>query len=455
MKIVVIGCGKTGSAIISCLVEEGHDIVAVDNDPAIVEEISNKYDVMSVCGSGAEVETLREAGAGQASLFVAATESDEMNMLSCFLARRLGAGHTLARIRNPQYNDESLGFTCQQLDLSGSINPDRLAATEICNILKFPSAVKIESFSGSFELLELAVKKDTPIIGMSLVEMRRKYRARFLICAVQRGGETVIPTGSFVIAEGDRIALTASPSEAQKLLKMMGILKKSARSVMIIGAGKASYYLVQQLKAAGISAKVIEKDRERCAAFSQEISDPGITVINGDGTSREVLLEEGLESTDALVALTGSDEQNIIISIYASSVGVPKVIPKVNRAELAEIAEKLGLDSVISPRKAVSGLLSSYARAIENSEGSNLEALYRVFDGTAEAIEFEVKEDFRYLDVPLRDMKMKKNILIAGIIRGRRPIIPSGDETIIAGDRVVVISSGHRLGDITDIIADA
>ena len=452
MKIVIVGCGKTGSAIISCLVDEGHDIVAVDNDPSTVEEISNKYDVMCVCGSGAEVETLREAGAGEARLFVAATESDEMNMLSCFLARRLGAGHTIARIRNPQYNDESLGFTCQQLDLSGSINPDRLAATEICNILKFPSAVKIEPFSGSFELLELVVKKEMPVIGMSLIEMRRKYQGRFLICAVQRGSETFIPTGSFVLEEGDRIAMTASPSEAQKLLRKMGILKKSARSVLIIGAGKVSYYLAKQLKAAGISAKVVEIDRDRCAAFSEEISDPGISIINGDGTSREVLLEEGLESTDALVALTGSDEQNIIISIYASSVGVPKVIPKVNREALAEIAEKLGLDTVISSRKAVTGLLSSYARALENSEGSNIEALYRVLDGSAEAIEFKVNGDFRYLGVPLRDMRLKSGILIAGIIRKRYPIIPSGDEVITAGDRVVVISSGRRLGDITDII---
>ncbi|MBP5271050.1 MAG: Trk system potassium transporter TrkA [Clostridia bacterium] len=454
MKIVIAGCGKTGSAIVSCLVEEGHDITVIDSDRAVVEEMTDRFDVMGVCGNAAEIEILREADAGDCRLFAATAESDETNMLACFLAGKLGAGHTIARIRNPEYNDESLGFTCQQLGLSEPLNPDRLAATEIWNVLKFPSAVKIEPFSGRFELIELVIKKEMPVIGMSLVEMRRRYDARFLICAVQRGDQTFIPTGSFVLAEGDRIAVTAVPSEVQKLLRRMGILKKSARSVMIIGAGKACYYLARLLSSSGVSVKVVEKDRDRCAAFADEIGDANVMIINGDGASREVLLEEGLEKTDALVALTGSDEQNIIISIYASSVGVPKVIPKVNRRELAEIAEKLGLDTVISPRKAVTGLLASYARALENSEGSNLEALYHVLDGSAEAIEFKVNGDFRYLGVPLRDVSMRKNVLIAGIIRKGRAIIPSGDESILEGDRVVVISSGLRLGDITDLIEE-
>ena len=454
MKIVVIGCGKTGSAILSCLVDEGHDIVAVDNDPKVVEEITDRYDVMAVCGNGADVDTLREAGVSDCRLLIAATESDEYNMLSCFLAKRMGARSTVARIRNPEYNDDSLGFTCRQLDLTESINPDRLAAREICNILKFPSAVKIEYFSGRFELIEMILKDDAAVRDMSLIDLKKKYRANFLICAVQRDGKTMIPSGSFELRAGDRIAMTASPAEAQKLLRRMGLLKRGARSVMIVGAGKACYYLVRMLTASGISVKVIEIDRDRCASFAAEINDPDVMIINGDGSSQDVLLEEGLESVDAFVALTGSDEQNILISIYAASRGVPQVIPKVNRLELAAMAEKLGLDTTISPRKAVSSLVSSYARALENSEGSNLEALYHVLDGSAEAIEFEVKQDYSRLGIPLRDMNLKKNILVAGIIRGSRPIIPSGNESIQPGDRVVVISSGMRLGDISDITED-
>ena len=242
MKITVAGCGKTGTAIVSCLVEEGHDITVIDLSRKRVEEMTDRFDVMGVCGSAAEIETLREAGAGESRLFVATAESDEMNMLSCFLAGKLGARHTIARIRNPEYNDDSLGFICSQLNLSESLNPDRLAATEIFNLLRFPTAVKIETFSGRFELLELVLREDSPLAGKSLIDLRRTYNANFLVCAVQRGGTTVIPAGSFVLEAGDRIALTASPAEAQKLLRRMGILKKSAKNVMNAALAGAEQY---------------------------------------------------------------------------------------------------------------------------------------------------------------------------------------------------------------------
>ncbi len=455
MKIIVVGCGKTGKAIIENLVEEGHDLIAVDSNAKAIEEVTTEFDVMCVMGNGADVDTLKEAGADNCKLVVAATSSDETNMLCCFLARKLGAGHTIARIRNPEYNDNGLGFLCQQLDLSESINPDRLAANEICNILKFPSAVNIESFSGKFELLELVLKEDSPLAGNSLIDLRQKYHEDFLVCAVQREGKTVIPSGRFKLDKGDRIALTASPSEAQKLLKEMGILEKSARSVMIVGAGKISHYLAKFLLSAGISVKIIEIDREHCIKFAEELNDPKAMIINGDGARQEILLEEGIDSKDAFVALTGSDEENILISIYAASRGVKKVITKINRPELAAMAEKLGLECIISPNKLVSGRLSRYARALSNTEGSNLAALYRVLDGSAEAVEFKVNADFRYLGIHLREMTLKKNILIAGIIRGRKIIVPSGNDLIMNGDKVILLSSGHKLSDLSDIMEDA
>jgi trk system potassium uptake protein TrkA len=452
MKIVIAGCGKVGTAIIARLVEEGHDVVAVDSSPSAIEEIINVYDIMCVCGNAADDDILAEAGVPGCQLFVAATSQDETNMLSCFIAGRMGAAHTVARIRNPEYNDKGLDFLCQNLGLSMAINPDRVSAEELYNLLKFPSAANIEHFSGNFDLIETTLDS-SPAIGVSLAELRRRYDAKFLICAVQRNGNLFIPTGNFVLSEGDRVALTAAPGEAQKLLRKLGIFRKSSRNVMILGASRTAFYLSKMLTAAGISVKVIEIDRRRCEEFSAEAVGNGMFVINGDGARQEVLEEEGLTSTDGFVAITGSDEQNILISIYASTRHVPKVIAKVNRPELAALAEKLGLGSVVSPMRIVANQLSRYARALQNTEGSNIETLYRIMDDKAEVLEFSVNGDFRGAGIELKDLGLRQNILIAGIVRGRKAIIPSGSETIQPGDRVIVLSAGHRLGDLNDILS--
>ena len=452
MRIIIVGCGKIGTTIIASLVNEGHDVVAVDDNPDIIADITNTYDAMGVCGNGADCETLAEAEVEKAELFVSVTGSDELNMLSCFIARRMGAKHTIARIRNPEYNDSSLGFLCQQLDLSVSINPELLAAQELFNMLKFPSAVNVETFSGqSFEIVELRLKADSPLIGMKLLELRKRYQAKFLVCVVQRGEDVYIPDGNFELKSGDKIGLTASPLEIQKLLKMLGILQKKARNVMILGASRTAYYLAKLLTGSGNSVKIIEKDRERCEEFCNSL--PGAVVICGDGAEPELLLEEGLGSVDAFVALTGMDEENILLSFFANAQNVPKVIPKVNRNELSSMAEKLGLDSMVSPQKMVSDVLTRYARALQNSLGSNVETLYKIMDGKAEALEFNVQPDFRFLEVPLKEMKLKDNVLVAGIVRGRKTIIPVGDDVIRSGDRVIVLSTEHRLHDLSDIIA--
>lgn len=453
MKIVIVGCGKIGSSIISSLVGEGNDVVAIDNSPAIIEEIGNIYDVMCVCGNGTDCETLEEAGADKAELFVAVTGSDEFNMLSCFLAERMGAKHTIARIRNPEYNDKSLTFLRQELGLTVSINPEWMAARELYNILKLPAAVNIESFSGgNLEMVNIRLKQDSPLDGMNLIDVRRKYKANFLVCAVQRDNEVHVPDGNFVLKSGDKVGLTAASNEIQKLLKMVGIIQKSARNVMILGASRISYYLAKRLIAGGNTVKIIDKDEARCRKFAEEL--PEAVVICGDGAEQELLLEEGIGSVDAFVALTGLDELNILISIFAQSQGVPKVISKVNRNELASMAENLGLDCIISPKKIVSDVLARYARALQNTVGNNIETLYRLMDSNVEALEFNVSPDFKGMKIPLKELSLKPNILLAGIIRGRRAIIPTGSDMIMPNDKVVVIVTGQQMFDLSDILAE-
>ena len=451
MNIVIVGCGKIGSTILSDLLSEGHDIVAVDSDPQVISEISNIYDSMYVCGSGTNCDTLVEAGVERAELFIAATGSDECNMLSCFIAKRMGAKHTIARVRNPEYSEKSFGFMRQQLDISMIMNPDQLAAQDMYYTLKLPGAVKIEYFARrSFEMVELRLKEDSPLCGVKLHELRKSYDAKFLICAVQRGDSVVIPDGNYVLEPGDRIELTAAPSEISKLLKLLGILRKQSKSVMILGASRAAYYLTRMLLASGTGVTVIERDHQRCQHFSELL--PGATVICDDGSKQELLMAEGLTSRDAFVSLTGMDEENILVSFFALSQGLPKVITKVNRDELHATAERLGLDSLIASRHVSSNVVSRYARALQNSLGSNMEALYRILDGKAEAIEFTVHSDCILTGIPLSEMRLRSGILIAGIIRGRKTIIPSGTDCIYVGDHIIVLAAGMQIHQLTDIL---
>ncbi len=451
MKIVIVGCGKIGTTIIDSLSAEGHDVVAVDNNPAVISDITNMYDVMSICGNAADCETLSEAGVEGAELFAAVTGSDELNMLSCFLAKSMGARHTIARIRNPEYNDSSLGFICQKLGLSMSINPEQLAATELFNILKLPSAVKVETFSRrNFEIIEFIIKQDSKLDEMSLIDLRKKYPQKFLVCAVQREDKVYIPDGNFVLQAGDKIAIAATAAELMKLFKTIGTNKKQVKNVMILGASTTAFYLAKLLLANGNEVKIVEKDAARCTEFAENL--PNVVMINGDGAAQELLLEEGIRSTDAFVSLTGMDEENILISYFASTQNVPKVISKVNRDEFALMAEKLGLDSIVSPRKIIANVLVRYARALKNSIGSSVETLYKFMDGTAEAMEFIVSADCRIVNKPLKDLTLKPNTLIAGIARGRKAIIPSGDDVILPGDNVIIVAAGHIVNDLTDII---
>ena len=451
MKVIIVGCGKIGQTIIEDLAAEGHDLVAIDLNQDVVDEISNIHDVMAVCGNGTDFNTLVEASVQNTEMFIAVTSSDEVNMLSCFIARKLGAKHTIARIRNPQYNAESIAFLRQHLDLSMAINPEMLAAREMFNILKLPSAVKIATFSvRNYEIVELILKEGSLLTGIKLSDLRNKFKAKFLICAVRRGDDIFVPDGHFVLYPGDKIGITAEPSEFQKLIKATGIEKKQAKNILILGGSRIAFYLSKLLALSGTSVKIIEKDEEKCTDLSDAL--PKATIINGDGAQQELLLEEGLDSVDAFISLTGMDEENILISIFASVHNVPTVITKVNRNELAELASKLGIDRIISPKDITSDVVVRYARALENSRGSNVETLYNIMDGKAEVLEFNVRDDFKHTGIPLKDITLKKDILIAGIIRDRKPIIPAGNDVIRENDKVIVLAANQRLNDLSDII---
>lgn len=451
MKIIVAGSGKIGSTLISSLVNEGHDVVVIDNDPQVIEEITTTNDVMGVCGNCADTDVLEEAGAKEAELLIAVAGSDEFNMLSCFIAKRLGTKNTIARVRNPEYNDRSLGIMKQHLDLSMIINPELVAARELFHSLKLPSAAKVETFSvRNFEMIEQVLKTGSPLEGISLSELRSRFKAKFLVCAVKRGDEAYIPDGNFVLKSGDRIGLTASQSELVKLLKEMGVVSTKAKNVMILGASRTAYYLAKRLCMSGSKVTLIEKDERLCQEISEML--PKATVICGDGSDQELLLEEGLLEVDAFVALTGMDEQNMLISSYASSKGVPKVIAKVNRDSLIPLAEHWGLDTTVTPKKLITNVILQYVRALQNSEGSSVETLYKLMDDKVEALEFNVKADLELLNKPFKELNLKKNTLVAGIIRERKIIIPSGEDCLMAGDKVIVLAANQRISKLSDIL---
>lgn len=453
MRIIIFGCGNIGTTVISCLIAEGHDIVAIDRDRTVITEITNIYDVIGLCGNGADCDTLNEAKVENCDMFIAVTGSDELNMLSCYIARRMGAKNTVARIRNPEYNDDSLIYLKDYLDLTSALNPEHLIAHEIYNVLRFPNAIKVEMFTNRrLEMVELIIKEPSPLIGISMIELRKKYPAKFLICAVLRNGEIYIPDGRFELKEGDRIALSATPNEIHKLLKNLGILKRQSRNVMIQGASRITFYLAKMLLSSGISVKIIERDVSKCEEFAKSL--PGAMVIMGDGSQEELLLEEGIKNMDAFVSLTDNDEENILNSFFVSGLDVPKVVTRIDRNELYSTANKLGLDCLMSLQKSVSALVLRYVRSIENSMGSNVERLYKVMNNQAEVLEFNVLPEFEYCNVMLKDLnpKFKPNILIAGILRDRNPIIPAGDDVILPGDRVVVLAKDHILNDLSDII---
>lgn len=451
MNIVIAGCGKIGRTIIESLSAEGHSITAIDTNPKALESVSNIYDIITVVGNSADTDALDEANIEKAELFIAVTGSDEINMLSCFIAKKMGASNVVPRIRNPEYNDQSLALLRQFLELEMSINPDLLAARELFHTLKLPSAVNVESFSRrNFEIAEIRLKQDSLLCGMRLIDMRKKYPGQYLVGIVKRCDKVFVPDGNFVLEANDKIGITASPSELIKLLRSLNVTQKQAKTVMIVGGGRTAYYLSKLLLSGTTKVTIIERDLRKCRELSESLR--GATIINGDGADLDLLLESGLESTDAFVTLTGMDEENILLAYSASTKNVSKVVAKVNRDEFMPVVEKMGLDTVISPRKIVADIFVGYARALKNSLGSKIETLYKLMGGAAEALEFEAQNDPKYIKIPLKTLRLKPNTLVAGIIRGRKSLIPMGDDYILPGDKVVILTAGKNMSDLSDIV---
>ncbi len=450
MRVVVVGEGKVGSTIVKQLSTEGHDVVIIDNDPVILKNASNTMDVFCVEGNGASYAVQERAEVGRADLLIAATSADEVNMLCCLIGKKQGVKHTIARVRNPEYFFQ-MDVIKDELGLSMTVNPELQAADEIARLLKFPSALKIETFAkGRVELVEYKIAENSPLDGMPLFALYKEYQVKVLVCAVQRGDEVYIPAGNFVLKAGDKINLTASRDEIVRFFRAIGIFTNKIKRVLMIGGGRIAYYLAKQLVNTYMKVKIIEKDFKRCEYLCEQF--PEAVIIHGDGTDRELLSEEGLEKTDALVMLTGMDEENIIVSMLAKACKVSKAIAKVNRISFPEILNALDVDSFIAPKSIAANNIVRYVRAMQNSMGSNVETLHMLINDQVEALEFRVRKGGEFIGIPLKDLKTKKGILIATIVRQGKIIIPGGNDTIEVGDGVIVVTTNQHLSDLKDIL---
>lgn len=452
MKIVIIGDGKVGHKLTAQLSEENYDIVLIDQNEGKLKAALNELDIFCITGNGADAEVQKQADVSHADLVIACASTDELNMLSCLLAKRLGAKHTIARVRNPIYYRQ-MELLKEDLHLSMAVNPELAAANEIARILLFPETNKVETFmKGKVELVEYAVQEGSPLVGVSLAELYEKFQIQILVCAIKRAGDVTIPDGDFVLNAGDKMHIAAAHQNLKNFFKSLG--KKSVRikNVLICGGGHLCFYLAGQLLQAGMHVKIIEKKSERCEALCELL--PKATIINADATDHDLLLEEGIGEADAVVALTGMDEENIIMALFAKTQGVGKIIAKVNEDRRAQMVEGLGIDSIISAKSVTADAILRYVRARKNSHSSaNVESMYRLVNGKVEAQEFIIKKDCKYTNVPLKDLPTKENTLIACIGRKRKIIIPNGDSHMEVGDSVIVITKNCPIDNLSEILA--
>ncbi|MBQ1820266.1 MAG: Trk system potassium transporter TrkA [Clostridia bacterium] len=455
MQIMIVGCGKMGSTLAVQLVAEGHRVTVIDRSESVIEQISNTQDVIGYVGNGAVFSVLEEAGAKDADLLLALTQSDEMNLLACLIAHKIGAKHTIARVRNPEYANNMYRIS-DDLGLSMTVNPDRQAAEEIARVLRFPAAMHVELFArGHVELVTSKLPEKSSLSGIPLYELPQKLGVKVLICAVERNGEYTIPSGGFTLSGGDVLYVTGAPREVAKALRKAGVLANPIRSVIIGGGGRISYYLAQELLKSNLSVKIVERNKENAHNIAELL--PGAVILNGDITDNELLLEEGLDGVDAFIGLTGLDEGNILSALYAKHRNVSKVIAKVNNDALESLVKATALDSVISPKRIATNQILRYVRAREASANhGEIRGLYKIADGSIEVLEFLASaENKNLLNIPLKDLKTKKHLLIACIVRNGKAIIPGGMDSIQAGDVVLVVTEQRRLNDLGDIMEDA
>ncbi|MBS5668184.1 MAG: Trk system potassium transporter TrkA [Clostridium sp.] len=450
LNIIIVGCGKVGMTLIEQLSKEGHDITIIDKNAAKVQEMSNLYDIMGLVGNGASYSVQMEAGIENADLIIAVTASDELNLLCCTVAKQVGDCAAIARVRTPDYSKEA-GYLREKLGLTMIINPELEASLETARILYLPTALEVNSFAhGQAEIVKFKIPEGNLLDGMTIATLGKSITNDILICAIEREGEVYIPGGNFQMAKDDIVSFVAPRRHIRSFLKKIGFKTKQVKDAMIVGGGKASYYLAKQLIAMGIDVKIIEQNKERCEELS--ILLPEAIIINGDGTDEEVLREEGIEYAQAFIPLTGIDEENIMLTLHAKQVSNAKLITKINRSTFKNVISKLDLGSVIYPRYITSEAIIAYVRAKKNSTNSNIETLYHMFDNRAEAIEFRVDEPSSVTGIPLKDLMLKNDLLVSFIYRNGKVQIPSGLDTIEVGDTVMIVTTHTGLDNIQDII---
>jgi len=451
MNIIIAGCGKVGMKIVERLASEpDHNITVIDTNHDVVQDLIAEYDIMGVVGDASDVDTLNEAGIEDADIMIAIMGSDEQNMLVCLLAKKLGNCRTIARVRKPEHT-RGIHVIKDELGLAMIVNPERAAASEIARILRFPSAIKIDTFAkGRIEILGFKIPEGSVLNNMKVYEVVSKLKSDVLICGVERDSDAYIPSGNFVLKAGDYINIVSSIKNGHAFFKKIGIKTDRVKDTIIVGGGDTAYYLANFLAETGIDVKLIEKDPGRCDELCQLL--PKASVIHGDGTEKRLLMEEGLCNAESFVSLTNIDEENILLSLFAKSKMDGKIVTKVNRIEYDDVIANLDLGSVIYPKNITAEYIVRFVRAKKNSFGSNIETMHLIMDGKAEALEFRIREGSPVLGQTLESMKLKENILIACISRGNQIIIPRGKDMMEKGDSVIVVTTNSGYQDISDIL---
>lgn len=450
LNIIIVGCGKVGSALAEQLVKEGHAITIIDKNPQKIRTYTNLYDIMGIVGNGASYSVQQEANIQNTDLIIAVTGSDELNLLCCTVAKQVGNCSAIARVRNPDYSEES-NYLREQLGLAMIINPDLEAAKEIAHILCLPTALEANSFAhGQAELIKIQIPENNFLDNKTIAQIGKNINAKFLICALERDNKISIPSGNVTLHSGDKISFVSTRKETRKFLKQIGFKTHQVRNTIIIGGGKSAFYLAKLLIGMGISVKIIEQNRERCDELSTLL--PKAIIINGDGTDEDLLKEEGIATCESFVALTGIDEENIFLTLYARQVSKAKVITKINRNAFMNVIDDLNLGSIMYPKYITAETIIAYVRAKKNSMNSNIETLSHMFNSQAEAIEFRIEQPSAATDKSLMELNLKDNLLIAFINRNGSIIIPSGQDMIMVGDTVMIVTTHTGFNDIQDII---
>jgi trk system potassium uptake protein TrkA len=450
MKIIIIGDGKVGFALAENLSKENNDVTIIDKDPVPLRKASEYLDVMCIRGNGVSTKILIEAGVEDADLLIAATTSDEMNMVCCLTAKKLGAEHTIARIRDPEYASE-LSVLKRDLGLDMVINPEHACANEIGRVLSYPTAVNVEPFAkGRVELVEMKVVEGMQLVGMKLKDISSKMASSILIGAVLREDDVIIPNGDFQINENDMLYIIGRPNNVYSFCSRVGLYHDKVKNVMIIGGGRIGFYLAQYLDEAEMKAKIIEVDKDRCYELSELL--PNTLIISGDGSDEDLLNSENLCDMDAFVTLTGRDEENLLAALYARQCGVHKVVAKINKINYASIIKNMGIDSVVSPKQITANGIIKFVRGLKNALGNPVETLYKIIGDKAEALEFTAGQSTKFLNIPIQDIKLVEGVIFGAIVRKNEIIIPHGRDVIKLGDSVILIVKDKQFSDFNDII---